>query len=67
LAAEQADGAGRLEPQRPPVLAAGADLGEFHLAPWLVAPLPARATICPSASEIRLMRRLLRTGLQPAA
>jgi hypothetical protein len=39
LAAEQADGAGRLEGQRPPVLAAGADLGEFHLAPRLVAPL----------------------------
>ena len=39
LAAEQADGAGRLECQGPPVLAAGADLGEFYLAPGLVAPL----------------------------
>src|SRR6266566_6204250 len=29
--------AGRLEPQRPPVLAARADLGEFHLAPPLLA------------------------------
>ena len=36
-AAEQAGGAGRLEAQRPPVLATGADLGEFHLAPWLLA------------------------------
>ena len=31
-AAEQAGGAGRLESQGPPVLAARADLGEFHLA-----------------------------------
>ena len=39
LAADQADRAGRLECQGPPVLAAGADLGQFHLAPGLVAPL----------------------------
>jgi hypothetical protein len=37
FAAEQAGGAGCLESQGPPVLATGADLGEFHLAPWLLA------------------------------
>jgi hypothetical protein len=31
--AEQVGGAGRLEAQGLPVLAAGADFGEFHLAP----------------------------------
>ncbi len=36
-AVEQISGAGRLEPQRPPVLATCADLGEFHLAPRLLA------------------------------
>jgi hypothetical protein len=34
---EQIGGAGRLEAQGPPVLAAGADLGEFHLAARLAA------------------------------
>jgi len=34
-AVEHVGGAGRLESQGPPVLAAGADLGEFHLAPRL--------------------------------
>ena len=36
-AAEQIGGAGRLEAQGPPILAARADLGEFHLAPRLAA------------------------------
>ena len=35
-AAEQIGGAGRLESQGPPVLATGADLGEFHVAPRLL-------------------------------
>ena len=35
FAAEQICGAGRLEAQGPPVLAARVDLGEFHLAPRL--------------------------------
>jgi hypothetical protein len=39
-AAEQAGGAGHLESQGPPVLATGADLGEFHLAPQLAAQPP---------------------------
>jgi hypothetical protein len=38
LAAEQIGGTGRLESQGPPVLATRADLGEFHLAPRLLAP-----------------------------
>jgi hypothetical protein len=38
FAAEQIGGAGRLEPQRLPVLATGADPGEFHLAPRLAQP-----------------------------
>jgi len=37
FAAQQIGGAGRLESQRPPVPAARADLGEFHLAPRLLA------------------------------
>ena len=37
FAAEQAGRAGRLESQGPPVLATCADLGEFHLAPRLLA------------------------------
>jgi hypothetical protein len=37
FAAQQMGGAGRLEAQRPPVLATGADLGEFHFAPRLLA------------------------------
>ena len=36
-AAEQIGGAGYLEAQGPPVLATQVDLGEFHLAPGLVA------------------------------
>ena len=36
-AVEQICRAGRLESQGPPVLATGADLGEFHLAPRLLA------------------------------
>jgi hypothetical protein len=36
-AAQQIGGTGRLEPQGPPVLATRADLGEFHLAPRLLA------------------------------
>ena len=47
LAAEQADGAARLQCQGPPALAAGADLGEFYLAPWLVAPLPGARAVRP--------------------
>jgi hypothetical protein len=43
----------------------GADLGEFHLAPRLAAQPRGGATSCPLASENRLIRRLLRTGLQP--
>jgi len=39
-AAQQIGGAGRLEAQGPPVLAAGADLGEFYLASRLLAQLP---------------------------
>ena len=66
FAAEQAGGAGRLESQGPPVLATGTDLGEFHLAPRRWPSPAARATICPLASENRQIRRLLRTGLQPA-
>src|ERR1019366_8589887 len=37
FAAEQIGRAGRLKSQGPPVLAARADLGEFHLAPRLAA------------------------------
>jgi hypothetical protein len=37
FAAEQAVRAGCLESQGPPALATGADIGEFHLAPWLLA------------------------------
>ena len=59
-------GAGGLEAQGPPVLAARVDLGEFHLALRLLAQPGAGATICPLASENRLMRRFLRTDLQPA-
>ena len=40
FAAEQIGGAGRLEAQGPPVLATGADLGEFYLASRLLAQLP---------------------------
>ena len=50
-AAEQIGGAARLEAHDPPVLAMGADLGEFHLAKrrW---PGPGqRASSCPLASE----------------
>ena len=36
-AVEQICGTGRLESQGPPVLATGADLGEFHLAPRVLA------------------------------
>ena len=36
-AAEQICRTGRLESQGPPVLATGADLGEFHLAPRVLA------------------------------
>ena len=67
FAAEQIGGAGRLEPQGPPVLATvwTSVSSTSHRGSW---PSPgARATICPLASENRLMRRLLRTGLQPAA
>jgi hypothetical protein len=35
--AEQIARAGRLEPPRPPVLPTGVDLGQFHLAPRLLA------------------------------
>jgi hypothetical protein len=66
FAAQQAGGAGRLEAQRPPVLAAGEDLGEFHLAPGLLARPPDRAAICWLADENRLIRRRLCTGRQPA-
>jgi hypothetical protein len=45
FAAEQIGGAGRLEAQGLSVLAAGADLGEFHHAPRLLAwPGPRAAT-----------------------
>jgi hypothetical protein len=51
---EQAGGAGRLESQRPPVLASGVDLGEFHLAPGLLAQPPGRlprSARCPVGSS----------------
>jgi hypothetical protein len=65
-AAKQIGGAGRLKSQGPPVLATRVDLGEFHPAPRLRAQPGARATICPLPSANRLIRRLLRTGRQPA-
>jgi hypothetical protein len=65
FAAEQIGGAGRLEAQGPPVLAAGADLGEFHHAPRCWPGPGPRAATGPLASGNRLMRCVLRTGCQP--
>jgi len=58
LAAQQIGGAGRLEPQGPPVLAARVDLGELHLAPRLLAqalpttPLTAADLLLRQASRV---------------
>jgi len=54
FAAQQAGGAGRLEPQGPPVLATGVDLGQFHRAPRPPGPPPRRSP--------RWARRPMRTG-----
>ena len=52
FAAEQIGGAGRLEAQGPPVLATGADLGEFCLASRLLAqPWGARLTLSAGQGE----------------
>ena len=64
-AVEQMRGAGRLEPQRPPMLAARAASVSSTSHPRSWPSRGARATICPLARENRLIRRLLVTGLQP--
>jgi hypothetical protein len=66
FAAQQVGGAGRLEAEGPPVLTIHADLGEFHPAFRLLAGSRDVRRERPLARENRLMRRLLRTVLQPA-